>query len=636
MRRSTKILGVIAVMLIGLGGYGVYHASGLGPRDIVDGTVVEVKEHIGERPICVRNGRRSRRCLTLNATEPYGYATEVVEYTGPEGNPVRAEDPRERGGAREAVGDEVKVILHPDGSVEVAPKNSMLVSAGLLAGGVALLGLLVLLERSRRRGPADEVRPERAEIRGAGERAVPVGLRWPLWQVATAMGIITTLSAGVTVVVLRQPGNDYPKEWDPRVAELADFVQRERGALYEHPVPVDFLSPEEYSQRTRTEEGTLSDDDKAELEQFEGTMRALGLLAADVDLFKATNDLVDTGTLAFYDTAEKRVVVRGTEVTPGLAVTLAHELTHVLQDQIYGLDRYDDKEGEVTSGQTYAFGALAEADADRIEERYRDTLDQATTDAIDAESDAGLADFEAAGIPTALTSLFASPYALGDAFVAVLEATTGQSVDAAFSKPPTTEEQILDPFEYIAGHGPVPVKRPATDGAEVFDGGDFGAVSLMIVLAERIDPYQALAAATGWGGDSYAVFPKDGRTCFRLNVTGDTPEDTAELTDALTGWVAATPGGAASTSRDGDIVHLESCDPGAAAVAGTGGSEQAVQLAAARGYVAVGTLDEGATPDQAECFGSVVVNGLTLEEIAADELSPSLELKIAELVQACQ
>jgi hypothetical protein len=444
------------------------------------------------------------------------------------------------------------------------------------------------------------------------------------------------LSAGVTVVVLRQTASDFPKEWDPRVAALADFVQRERGALYEHPVPVDFLSPAEYSMRTRTVEGTLSADDKAQQQQFEGTMRALGLLAAGVDLFKTTNDLADTGTLAYYDSVEERVVVRGTEVTPGVAVTLAHELTHVLQDQIYALDRYDGKKNEVTSGQTYAFGALAEADADRIENSYRDTLDQATKDAVDAESAAGLANLETAAIPTALKSLFASPYALGDAFVAVLKATKGQSVDAAFSKPPTTEEQILDPFKYIADNGPVPVKRPSTDGAEAFDQGDFGAVSLMIVLAERIDPYQALAAATGWGGDSYAVFPKDGRTCIRLNVTGDTPEDTAELTDALGAWVAATPGGAASTSRDGDIVHLESCDPGQAAVAGTGGSEQAVQLAATRGYVAVGTLADGATPNQAECYGSVLVNGLTQDELAADELSPSLQGKIAELVQACQ
>jgi hypothetical protein len=459
---------------------------------------------------------------------------------------------------------------------------------------------------------------------------------WRLWQVVTALGALVVLSAGVTVVVLRQTASDFPKEWDPRVAALADFVQRERGALYKHPVPVDFLSPEEYSTRTRTEKGTLSEDDKAQQQQFEGTMRALGLLAAGVDLFKATNDLVDTGTLAYYDSVEERVVVRGTEVTPGVAVTLAHELTHVLQDQIYALDRYDGKQDEVTSGQTYAFGALAEADADRIEKSYRDTLDQATKDAVDAESNAGLATLETAAIPTALTSLFGSPYALGDAFVAVLKATKGQSVDAAFSKPPSTEEQILDPFEYIADHGPVPVDGPSTDGAEAFDQGDFGAVSLMIVLAERIDPYQALAAATGWGGDSYAVFPKDGRTCIRLNVTGDTPDDTAELTDALGAWVAATPGGAASTSRDGDMVHLESCDPGAAAVAGTGGSEQAVQLAATRGYVAVGTLDDGATPDQAECYGSVLVNGLTQDELAADELSPSLQGKIAGLVQACQ
>ncbi|HEX8771380.1 MAG TPA: hypothetical protein VF711_11490 [Acidimicrobiales bacterium] len=152
--RGTKILGLIAVVMIGLGAYGVYHASGLG-REIVDGTVVELKEHTGTRPICMVNGFKTngRRCLTPNATEPYGYATEVVEYAGPDGQPVRAEDPREQGGARDSVGDDVNVILHPDGSVEVAPKDSMLVSASLLAGGILLLAVVVVWERSRRRDP---------------------------------------------------------------------------------------------------------------------------------------------------------------------------------------------------------------------------------------------------------------------------------------------------------------------------------------------------------------------------------------------------------------------------------------------------------------------------------------------------
>jgi len=157
--RGTKILGVIAVVMIGLGGYGVYQVSGLAPGGIVDGTVVELKEHTGTRPICMVNGRKTggRRCLTPNATEPYGYATEVVEYAGPDGQPVRAEDQRERGGARDAVGDEVKVILHPDGSVGVAPKNSMLVSAGVLAGGVTLLACLLVRQRSRRRNAVSQV-----------------------------------------------------------------------------------------------------------------------------------------------------------------------------------------------------------------------------------------------------------------------------------------------------------------------------------------------------------------------------------------------------------------------------------------------------------------------------------------------
>ncbi len=356
-----------------------------------------------------------------------------------------------------------------------------------------------------------------------------------LFQWTTAVGIVVLFFAGVgAALLLHGEEDDRPKEWDPRVLELVHVVERERGAVFDHPVPVDFLSPEEYSERTRTEEASLTDEEKEEIEQFEGSLRALGLLAADIDLLEATNDLSDSGTLAYYDSLDEVVVVRGTEVTPGLAVTLVHELTHVLQDQVFDLDRYEDMdEDEVTSGETFAFGSLVEGDADRIEARYLETLDDATREAIDMENAAGLEGFEEAGIPDALTSLFGAPYGLGDAFVALLEAAEGESVDGAFATPPVTEEHVFDPFEYLDGGGLVPVDGPGTDGVEAYDEGDFGALSLMIVLAERIDPRQALTAATGWGGDAYAVFPRDGRTCIRLNVTGDTPEDTSELADAF-------------------------------------------------------------------------------------------------------
>ena len=222
-----------------------------------------------------------------------------------------------------------------------------------------------------------------------------------------------------------------------------------------------------------------------------------------------------------------------------------------------------------------------------------------------------------------------------------MEEADGQSVDNAFAEPPTTEEQVFDPFEYIDGGGPIPVDGPDTDGEEAFDEGDFGAVSLMVVLAERIGPLQALKAATGWGGDAYAVFDRDGRTCFRLNVTGDTDEDTSELHEAVIDWVSAFPDSAggrpgATASRTGDIVGLESCDPGTDSVGGSGGSMTAVQLAVTRSYIAAGALDDGADNDQARCFASGLIEALTEDELAADEPPPGVARKAADVAARCR
>ena len=329
--------------------------------------------------------------------------------------------------------------------------------------------------------------------------------------------------------------------------------------------------------------------------------------------------------------------MRGTEVTPGLAVTLVHELTHVLQDQVFAIDRYREADEEPTSGETFAFDSLVEGDADRIDQRYTASLDQATQDAIDEENQAGFEEYEqaTADVPVALDVLFGALYGLGDSFVAVLEAAD-ESVDGVFADPPVTEEQVFDPFAYLDGDDPVAVDVPDTGGEEPFDDGDFGAVSLMVVLAERIDPRLALAAATGWGGDAYVVFPRDGRTCIRLDVTGDNPTDTGELADALRAWVAAAPGSAATTSRTGDLVHLESCDPGVGAAGGTGGSALALDLAVTRGYVAAGALDDGADLDAARCFGSALVEGLTDDELLDEDPTPAVQRKVAGFADACQ
>ena len=63
------------------------------------------------------------------------------------------------------------------------------------------------------------------------------------------MACVVVLAGGITAAVMRTGGGRLPSEWDARVLDLVHFVERERGALFDHPVPVDFLTPEEYSER---------------------------------------------------------------------------------------------------------------------------------------------------------------------------------------------------------------------------------------------------------------------------------------------------------------------------------------------------------------------------------------------------
>lgn len=455
--------------------------------------------------------------------------------------------------------------------------------------------------------------------------------------------IVVLLGAGLAGVLLvddeKKPSR--PKAWDPRVLDLVQFVERERGHPFKYPVDVDFLTAAEYTEETRTDPESLTEDDREEVDDVEGLLRALGLVTGEVDLLEAGNEITDTGTLAYYDSEEERVVIRGTEVSPGLAVTLVHELTHVLQDQTFDLDRFggegeDDEDApEVTSGQYLGFRALAEGDADRIEARYVDSLDEARQKEIGDSrgGDSGELDDK---VPQALQALFAAPYILGGSFVALLEALGTTEIDKAFARPPATEEHLLDPFAFLEGDGARPVATPGTDGLDVIDEGDFGAVNLLVVLAERVDVVQALSAATGWGGDAYAVFRRDGKACVRMHITGDQPSDTNELEESLRVWSNAAPAGSTTLTRDREIVRFESCDPGAGAKPGSGSSFEALGLASGRTELAILVLDEGLERDDARCVAAALVTELTVEELQAERPSRRVQRVSAEIGRRCR
>lgn len=451
------------------------------------------------------------------------------------------------------------------------------------------------------------------------------------------VGALVAVVAGAGVVaVIAEGDDDHPSEWDPRVADLVAFVEDERGHDFDHPVAVDFLTEKEYAELTRTDAAGLTDEEQAEIEDTEGLLRALGLVEGDLDLVESINDLSDTGTLAYYDFEEDRIVVRGTEVTPDLAVTLVHELTHALQDQVFDLGRLAEDGDDTTSGEQFAFRALAEGDADRVETSYVESLGAHERTALESVREEGLEELEAEEIPDALTAIFAAPYALGSGFVLLLDAVDDDALDEAFADPPTTEEHLLDPFTFLDGDDPAVVDAPEVpDGADVFDEGDFGALSLFLVLAARVDVDLALDAALGWGGDSYAAYRRDGGVCMAFAVVGDEPADTDELELALEAWAGAAPDASATTSRDGDVVRLESCDPGADAAVPSGAALDALQIAAIRSQILAEWTAGGAPRAAAECFADEVLDDFEIEELTSEELPADFDQRLQQAALGC-
>ena len=466
--------------------------------------------------------------------------------------------------------------------------------------------------------------------------------RWP-----TAIGIVIVgllLVSGVAWAT-REAGPSapsHPAAWDPRVADLAAFVEHERGLPFDHPVFVDFLSPADYSEQT-AHASTRSGHDKQDLERYADELRALGVASGPLDLGTALDQISDGGTLAFYSPSDQRVRVRGTTITVGLRVTLVHELTHALQDQRFDLQQLQRR--ALDDSASTALRGLAEGDALRVEAAYRGkVLSTAERSAYDEEYAGDVANSASATahVPAYVTATFAAPYALGQPFAVLLYDTGGnRRVDEAFRRPPTTEEHLLDPASYLLGERSRSVDVRLHDGAHLLDHGPFGATSWYLVLAERLDPKVALEAALGWNGDDFAAVVEGGRTCVRAAFVGDTQRDEDQMSSALAGWAAAMPIDDAKAIEVDGHPGLVSCDPGASVDLGlTGRSARSLALPSLWGYLEADGSSRSLLPAGDRCYATKVVAGLTYAQVAdpagAAFTSDAFQQRLSDALSACR
>lgn len=340
-------------------------------------------------------------------------------------------------------------------------------------------------------------------------------------------GAIPTIGRTLEVAPDSGPGVE-ASELERALPELMRFVQEARGLPFKAPVVVTLLPDEAFRARLKEAEDEDIEKQREELRTTQQVLEGLGLLEKGVDLEKAVESLYGAAVAGFYDPEKDDLVVRGDDLTVSVRTTVVHEFVHALQDQHFDIEReeLDERDDEASTG----FTGLVEGDAVRVERLYVETLSAEERKQGEGEEMSAGAGIDP-DLPRILIQLVAFPYIYGPDFAsAVFEAGGQERLDAAYAEPPATTEQLLHPDRFLDGEGGDVVETPEAEG-DAIDQGVVGELVLLLIL--NSSGRSGEVAAEGWGGDRYIAWRDGDETCVRMNISMDSPQDDAELRQAL-------------------------------------------------------------------------------------------------------
>ena len=349
-------------------------------------------------------------------------------------------------------------------------------------------------------------------------------------------------------------------------------VERLRGERFKKQVDPKVVTPKQ------ARDDALQDLDKtyprAQRQADEELLKLLALVPSDTDIVKVLEKVSGEQVVGYYDTRRKtlRLVSGNGADSPALVdVTLAHELTHALEDQVFGLKEPTSTTDDGASAAT----ALSEGTATYV-------MDQFTRCCVNAR-DLALGSFSSlfgascSDIPPYIERTLLFSYSGGEEFVRQLHDATGNwsLVNAALSsQPPVSTEQIMHPDKYVPFEAPLPVKlRTAAvlgDGWKRASAGTLGELDTRELLRLG-DAARAADGAAGWGGGRYELWQRPGgagdcaapcrqRDALVLSWRWDTARDAREFDPVLREYVAkglkGKPAGDGVWALDGGAVAV--------------------------------------------------------------------------------
>ncbi len=307
-----------------------------------------------------------------------------------------------------------------------------------------------------------------------------------------------------------------------------------RGLKFLKPVDYQVLSRKQIKETMAGKLGEVFSE--KEFSQMSDAMAAVGLLPAKYPLRQKYIDLLSEQVAAFYDQHQHKLFMYedATLENAQNRVVLAHELTHALQDQHFGLKRMP-LEIKNNDDRAEASSALVEGDATLVMSEFmlKNLTKQMFKDSMVASFTQNMKQLETA--PRYLREMLVFPYLRGQEFCAALFAQGGyEAVSKAYARPPSSTAQILHPEKYMANppEEPIAIEWPNLKvlGHEPTADNTVGEMGTRILFTEWLDAATGEQAATGWRGDRYLYYA-DGDALVWKTIWGSA-QDATEFFDA--------------------------------------------------------------------------------------------------------
>ena len=312
----------------------------------------------------------------------------------------------------------------------------------------------------------------------------------------------------------------------------AKFVQIEaqtskiRGLPLKKNVPLISCSDQLILYQLLTEFNKQTSHEQAVADQK--LLVALGLFKPGQNLEEIEAKVLTEQIAGSYDPDTKEItIVSGKGLgTVTDEVTMAHEVTHALQDQNFGLTKAPLDNPDYNGDQQSSIDSLVEGDATATMYLYAQTyLSAAQLMQMQSESQ-NVSSTQLDKAPLYLRRSLLFPYESGASFVEALQKAGGEEqVNAALRSPPLATEQIMHPDVFLAGKGkPIPVPLPGLapvlgKGWSRINDDAMGEFDIEVWFEQYAGKATATEASQGWAGNTIQYFQGPGKDYVMPNMT---------------------------------------------------------------------------------------------------------------------